>query len=98
MDSWKDLRKNGMKNFQRKANYIAKGLRNNASTCKKKRKGSRDLRNATEIIEEPHIIGKIKWDNAKKLVQLKEQSGNGGVRFMERLKKHGINATQNLGI
>ena len=89
MDSWKDQRKNGKRNFQRKTNYIAKGADNNASRCKKERKGSRDLQNPTEIIEELNIKGEIKWDNAKKLIQLEEQSGNGVVRFMERLKSMG---------
>ena len=69
-------------------NYSAKGQRNNASTFKKERKGSRDLQNPPQIIE-PNIKEKIKWDNAKKikLVQLEEQGMNGGIWFIEKIEK-----------
>ena len=55
-----------MRNFQRKnTHYSAKGLRNNASGFKKERKGSRDLQNPLQIIEETNMKEKIKRDNEK---------------------------------
>ena len=83
------LEKRWDEEFSEKTRYNTKGLRNNASRFKKKRKRSRGLQNLPQIIEEPNTKKKIKWDNEKKfkLVQLEEQARNGGIEFMERLKK-----------
>ena len=64
-------------------------MRNNASRFKKERKGSRDLKNPSQINEEPNMKEKIKSDNEKKvkLIQLEEQTRIGGIGFMERLKR-----------
>ena len=83
------LEKRWDEEFSEKTRYDAKGLRNNAGRFKKKRKRSRGLQNLPQIIEEPNTKKKIKWDNEKKfkLVQLEEQARNGGIEFMQRLKK-----------
>ena len=75
--------------FLEKTHCIAKGLRNNASRFKKRKKGSKNLQNPPQIIEQPNKEGKIKWRNEKKvkLVQLEEQAKNGGIGSMERLKR-----------
>ena len=53
--------KNGWdEKFLEKTHYSAKGLRNNARRFKKKRKGSRDLQNLLQIIEEPKHEGENK--------------------------------------
>ena len=83
------LKKRWGEEFLEKTHYRARTLQNNASRSKKERKGSRDLQNPLQILEEPHMKEKIKWDNEKKvkLVQLEEQARNGGIGFMERLKR-----------
>ena len=83
------LKKRWGEEFLEKTHYNAKDLRNNASRFKKDRKGSRDLQNPPQIIDESNMKEKIKWDNEKKvrLIQLEEQARNGGIGFMERLKR-----------
>ena len=48
------------KRWDEKHITVLKGLRNNATRFKKKRKGSRDLQNLLQIIEEPRHEGENK--------------------------------------
>ena len=67
---------------------------------RKEEKEAEIYKNSPQIIEEPNIKERIKYDNEKKfkLVQLEQQARNGGTGFMERLKRAWNKYSQNLGM
>ena len=74
--------------FSEKTHYSAKDLQNNASRFKKKKKRKQRFTNPRQIMKDPNVKKKIKWNNEKKvkLVQLEEQAKN-EKGFMERFKR-----------
>ena len=67
-----------IQNSQSKHIKVLKACTIKQVDSRNKEKGSKDLQNPPQIIEEPNMKEKIKWDNEKK--------ANGEIGFMERLK------------